>query len=103
MSVASELERQWDAFLRLVRVREPRLYDHLKAARPKEVTRYNLLVLAHTADELKEIEVGLKVYHERIGEFVPMVFGENKGIKTELASEEDWQAAAPSAEYAAPA
>ena len=100
MPVAAELEKQWDAFLRLVQVREPRLFDHLKAARVKEVTKYNLLVMAHTADDLKEIEVGLKVYHERIGEFTHMVFGDNKGIKTELASEEDWQAAAPAAEPA---
>ena len=31
-----------------------------------------------------------------------MVFGENKGIKTELASEEDWQAAAPAVSATAP-
>jgi len=51
---------------------------------------------------LKEIEVGLKVYHEKISEFTAMVFGENKGIKTELASEDDWKAAEPALQ-AAPA
>jgi hypothetical protein len=56
------------------------------------MTKYNLVLLAHTPDELKEIEVGLKVYHEKIDEFMPLVFGQNRGIKTELASEEDWAA-----------
>lgn len=62
------------------------------------------MVLAQTAEDLKEIEVGLKVYHDKIVEFMPMVFGSNKGIKTELSSEEDWQEAAPKTmEAAAPA
>ena len=32
-----------------------------------------------------------------------MIFGDSKGIKTELASEEDWQAAVPQAPTSAPA
>ena len=53
-------------------------------------------------EDLKEIEVGLKVYHDKITEFFPMVFGSNnKGIKTELASEEDWQQAEPKTVQAA--
>lgn len=104
MAVSTDLQNQWEAFLKLVQVREPRLHEHLKVGRVKEITKYNLVVYAQTADDLKEIEVGLKVYHDKITEFVPMVFGENKGIKTELASEEDWQEAAPkAASPAAPA
>jgi hypothetical protein len=95
MAVANEVQNQWEAFLKLVQVREARLYDHLKCARAKELTKHNLVVYTQTADDLKEVEVGLKVYHDKIVEFVPMVFGENKGIKTELASEEDWADAAP--------
>ncbi len=53
------------------------------------------MVLARTADDLREIEVGLKVYHDKIAEFTPMIFGDSKGIKTELASEAEWNAAAP--------
>ncbi len=64
-------------------------------ALPKELTRYNLVVLAHTADDLKEMEVGLKVYHDKIDEFMPMIFGQNKGVKTELASESDWEDFSP--------
>lgn len=59
------------------------------------MTKYNLVVYAQTADDLKEIEVGLKVYHDKIAEFTPMIFGDSKGIKTELASDEDWKASAP--------
>jgi hypothetical protein len=59
------------------------------------MTKYNLVVYAQTADDLKEIEVGLKVYHDKIAEFTPMIFGDAKGIKTELASDEDWKSAAP--------
>jgi hypothetical protein len=95
MAVALEIQNQWEAFLKLVQVREPRLFEHLAVARVKEVTKYNLVVYAHTADDLKEIEVGLKVYHDKVTEFMPMIFGTNKGIKTELASEEDWADAAP--------
>ncbi len=95
MAVAIELQNQWDAFLKLLLVREPRLHDHLKSARVKESTKYNMVVYAQTADDLKEMEVGLKVYHDKIAEFMPMIFGESKGIKTELASEEDWREAAP--------
>ncbi len=95
MAVAPELQNQWDAFLKLLQVREPRLYDHLKVGRVKDSTKYNMVVYAQTADDLKEMEVGLKVYHDKIIEFMPMIFGENKGIKTELASDEDWQTAAP--------
>lgn len=62
-----------------------------------------MVVYAHTADDLKEVEVGLKVYHDKVGEFVSMVFGDTKGIKTELASEEDWKEAAPAVSAAAPA
>ena len=95
MAVSTDLQNQWEAFLKLVQVREPRLHEHLKVGRIKEITKYNLVVYAQTADDLKEIEVGLKVYHDKITEFVPMVFGEHKGIKTELASDEDWQEATP--------
>src|ERR1035441_8070456 len=91
----AELQNQWEAFLKVVEVREPRLYDHMKMALPKELTKYNLVLLAHTADDLKEMEVGLKVYHDKIDEFMPMVFGQNRGVKTELASDSDWAAFAP--------
>jgi hypothetical protein len=90
-----ELQTQWDAFLRLVQVKEPRLHEHLKTGRAKELTKYNLVVLAATAERQKEIEVGLKVYHERILELVPTIFGEGRGIKVELASKDDWAQAAP--------
>jgi hypothetical protein len=59
------------------------------------VTKYNMVVYAQNADDLKEMEVGLKVYHDKVTEFVPMIFGESKGIKTELASDGDWKEAAP--------
>lgn len=102
MTVAAELQTQWDAFLRLVNVREPRLHEHLRSARVKELTKYNLVVLARTPEDLKEIEVGLKVYHDRISEFMPTVFGDGKGIKAELASKEKWDAAEPALSVAAP-
>lgn len=95
MAVATELQNQWDAFLKLVEVREPRLHEHLKTARIKEVTKYNLVVYAKTPEDLREIEVGLKVYHDKISEFTPMVFGDHRGVKTELASDEDWREVEP--------
>lgn len=95
MAVAAEIETQWEAFIKLLQVREPRLHEHLKLGRLKEVTKYNFVVLAQTAEDLKEIEVGLKVYHDKINEFMQLVFGYTKGIKTELSSEEDWREAAP--------
>jgi hypothetical protein len=97
MAVATELQNQWEAFLKIVQVREPRLHEHLRPARVKELTKYNLVVYAQTPDDLKEIEVGLKVYHDKISEFMPTIFGDGKGIKTELAGEEDWQEATPKA------
>lgn len=69
----------------------------------KEITKYNLIVYAQTPDDLKEIEVGLKVYHDKLSEFLPMIYGESKGIKTELASDEDWQEAAPKTPAGSPA
>jgi hypothetical protein len=102
MAVSAEIQNQWEAFLKLVQVREPRLYEHLKHARIKEATKYNLLVLAHTADDLKEIEVGLKVYYDKLTEFTPMIFGDSRGIKTELATEEGWKDAEPRSTSAAP-
>jgi hypothetical protein len=102
MAVAFEIQNQWEAFLKLVQVREPRLYEHLKHARIKEATKYNLLVLAHSADDLKEIEVGLKVYYDKLTEFTPMIFGDSRGIKTELASEEGWKDAEPRSASVAP-
>ncbi len=59
------------------------------------MTKYNLVILAKTQEELKEMEVGLKVYHDKITEFVPLVFGDNRGIKTELAKEAEWELFAP--------
>jgi len=91
MAVDTDLQTQWEAFLKLIQVREPRLYEHLKIARPKEITKYNVVLLAQNVEDLKEMEVGLKVYHDKIIEFTPLVFGESRGLKTELASEEDWQ------------
>lgn len=74
----------------------------MKRGRIKEATKYNLLVLAQTPDDLKEIEVGLKVYYDRLTEFTPMIFGDTRGIKTELASEESWKDAAPHVTVPAP-
>ncbi len=93
----SELQNQWEAFLKLVQVREPRLHEHLKSARVKELTKYNLVVYAQNPEELREIEVGLKVYHDKITEFMPTIFGEGRGIKPELASGEDWKDSATKA------
>src|SRR6202042_1789275 len=72
-------------------------YEHLKVGRAKEVTKYNLIVYAQTPDDLREIEVGLKVYQDKVQEFLPLIYGTAHGVKTELASEEDWQEAAPAA------
>jgi hypothetical protein len=95
MPVDAALQTQWDAFLKLIQVKEARLYDHLKKGRIKEITKYNVILLAQTPEELKEIEVGLKVYHDKITELVPTIFGGNRGIKVEGSSEADWEAAAP--------
>jgi hypothetical protein len=97
MAVSAELQNQWQAFLKLLEIREPRLHQHLQTARIKELTKYNLLLYAHTPEDLREIEVGLKVYHDRIVELLPVVFGDNRGIKTELVSEEDWADTEPKA------
>jgi hypothetical protein len=67
----------------------------LKLGRIKEVTKYNLMVYAHTPDDLREIEVGLKVYNDKVEEFMPLIFGSAHGIKTSLVSEEDWAAISP--------
>jgi hypothetical protein len=98
----AELQNQWDAFLRLVQVREPRLHEHLKTGRVKELTKYNLVIFAEKPERLKEIEVGLKVYHDKIGELVPTIFGEGRGIKVELASKDDWKNAESAEEPMAP-
>jgi len=87
----AELQNQWDAFLRLIQVKEPRLYEHLKSGRVKELTKYNLVVFAERPEKLKEIEVGLKVYHDKIEELAPTIFGTGRGIKVELASKDDWK------------
>jgi len=65
------------------------------------------MVYAHTPDDLRELEVGIKVYHDKVDEFLPLIFGTTRGIKTELSSEEDWEAAKPvenpaAAVYSAP-
>jgi hypothetical protein len=86
-----DLQNQWDAFLKLVQVREPKLYQHLKKARPKEVTKYNLVLFSKTPEDLKEVETGLKVYKDKIEEFIPWVFESPKGIKPELAGEKEWE------------
>jgi hypothetical protein len=89
-----DLQNQWDAFLKLSQVREPKLFQHLKNARPKEVTKYNLVLLSKTPEDLKEVEVGLKVYKDQVDEFIPWVFKSPKGIKSELASGNEWEEAA---------
>jgi hypothetical protein len=107
MPISIDLQNQWEAFLKLLQVREPKLYDHLKLGRIKEATKYNLVVYAHTPDDLREIEVGIKVYHDKVEEFLPLIFGTAHGVKTELCSDEDWDAAVPvespgAAVYSAP-
>jgi hypothetical protein len=95
MAVSVELQNQWEALLKLLQIREPKLYEHMKRGRIKDISKYNLVVYAETADDLREIEVGLKVYQDSIEEFVPMIFETSRGIKTQLASEAEWQDAAP--------
>lgn len=53
------------------------------------------MVYAHTPDDLREMEVGLKVYSDKVEEFIPLIFGTVRGIKTSLVSEEDWAAVSP--------
>jgi len=95
MGTEADLHNKWEAFLNLAKVRELRFYNHIKLGRPKEMTKYNLVVFAKNAEDLKEMEVGLKVYHDKIEEFTSTIFGSSKGIKTELATEEDWNASGP--------
>jgi hypothetical protein len=95
MPISIDLQNQWEAFLKLLQVREPKLYEHLKVGRIKEVSKYNLMVYAHTPDDLREMEVGLKVYSDKVEEFMPLIFGTARGVKTSLVSEEDWEAASP--------
>lgn len=51
MAIDAELQNQWDALLKVIQVREPRLFDHLKAARVKEITKYNLVVFAQNVED----------------------------------------------------
>ncbi len=95
MAFSAELQNQWEAFLKLLQVREPRFFEHMHVARPKEVSKYNLVVLAKTPDDLREIEVGLRVYQDKLEEFTGTVFGSARGIKAELSSEDEWEAVAP--------
>jgi hypothetical protein len=91
MSSDAELQNQWDAFLKLLQVREPKFYNHLKNARAKEITKYNLVVIARTPEDLKEVEVGLKVYQDKVEQFTSWVFGSPRGIKTETSGAADWK------------
>jgi hypothetical protein len=67
----------------------------LKTGRAKELTKYNLVIFAESPERLKEIEVGLKVYHDQIVELIPTIFGEGRGVKVELASKDDWKESDP--------
>jgi hypothetical protein len=96
MPVDPALQTQWEAFLKLIQVKEARLFDHLKKGRIKEITKYNVILASPKPDSHKEIEVGLKVYHDKITELVPTIFGGNRGIKAELVSEAEWEAIDPS-------
>src|ERR1700722_11710115 len=96
MPVDPALQTQWEAFLKLIQVKEARLFDHLKKGRVKEITKYNVILASPKADLHKEIEVGLKVYHDKITELGPTIFGGNRGIKAELVSEAEWEAINPS-------
>ncbi len=95
MPVDPALQTQWEAFLKLIQVKEARLFDHLKKGRIKEITKYNVILASPKPDLNKEIEVGLKVYHDKITELVPTIFGGNRGIKAELVSEAEWEAIDP--------
>ncbi|HET9869254.1 MAG TPA: hypothetical protein VFR02_01975 [bacterium] len=97
MPVDPALHTQWEAFLKLIQVKEAKLYDHLKKGRVKETTKYNVILASPTPELHKEIEVGLKVYHDKITELVPTLFGANRGIKAELVSEGEWEMLAPEA------
>jgi acylphosphatase len=107
MGSDADVQGQWDAFLQLLHVREPKFYQHMKSARPKEVTKYNLVLMVKNQEDLREVEVGLKVYQEKVEEFTSWVFGSPRGIKTELASAGDWKeketVSAPSAVSEVPA
>jgi hypothetical protein len=92
MAANNELQNQWEAFLNLAKVREPKLFEHFKMAYLKEVSKYNLLLLTQTPEDLKEVEIGLRVYYDKIGELTTVVWGSAKGIKVDLASEEEWGA-----------
>jgi hypothetical protein len=101
MPVDPQLQTQWEAFLKLIQVKEARLFDHLKKGRVKEITKYNVILASPTPEFHKEIEVGLKVYHDKITELVPTIFGGNRGIKAELVSEAEWEAISPEAKVPA--
>ncbi len=67
----------------------------MRRGRIKDISKYNLVVYAESADDLREIEVGLKVYQDSVEEFMPMIFETSRGVKTQLASESEWHDAAP--------
>jgi hypothetical protein len=93
MGLYTDQQRQWEAFLNILQVREPKFYQHMKNGRLKEITKYNVVLLAETAETLREMEVGLRVYHDRVEEFTSMVFGGPRGLKTELARGKEWEEA----------
>jgi hypothetical protein len=101
MSSDADVHSQWDAFLKLVLVREPKFHHHLQHAQPKEVTKYNLVLLAKNPEQLREIEVGLKVYQEKVEEFTSWVFGSPRGIKPELAKAGEWKDELPATQAVA--
>lgn len=91
MSSEADVQSQWEAFLKLLQVREPKFFHHLKDARLKEVTKYNVVLLTKNTEHLKEVENGLKVYRDKIEEITSWVFGSPRGIKPELAGEGEWK------------
>ncbi len=97
MGSEADVQSQWDAFLKLLQVREPKLHQHLRGARLKEITKYNLILLTKNTEHLKEVENGLKVYRDKLEEITSWVFGSSRGVKPELAAEGEWKETVPAA------
>jgi 23S rRNA pseudoU1915 N3-methylase RlmH len=102
MGLDTDQQRQWETFLKILQVREPKFHQHLRNGRLKEITKYNIVFLAKTPEDMKEMEVGLRVYHDRVEEFTSMVFGGPRGLKPELAKGKEWEIAAPAVTAAPP-
>lgn len=90
----SDASKRWDAVMKIIEIKEPKLFSYLAHGRFKDDSGVNVTLVVSSDADADEVKKGVRVYEAEIDLCTSTVYGEKRGVKVAV-SPEQFAAAPP--------